>query len=536
MASEIMEKINDCLISKTNFLLSGGAGCGKTHTLMQTLHRIFEIDPKSRVACITYTNVAANEIKERSPYARLQVSTIHDFLWDTIGGYQKNLKETVLALIEAEQNNSGKGLKYSGENIIDQDSFECVQYRSYRNLEKGIISHDDLLKISEYMFASYKMLGKILAGRYDYILIDEYQDTQQQVVSIFLEHIKPISDGTLCIGFFGDSMQSIYDSGVGNIQNSIDAGDVLEIKKEDNYRCSISVINLLNNFRTDIQQNPSKLDSNSTIANKPGSATFVYSSNDFDLDLLQSKAIVSGWDFDNPFDTKVLFLTHRLSAAILGFEDLLKAYKYNDNLVGSEPDLLALLLLRIGGILYHYQEKNYALVLKLIQREIESVQDKQVISNFLLQQAQRPNCPIEDAIEAFSSMGFIRLDNRFDDYIEAQEDAYTTIKELPLSQAIAYYIYQMDYSPYSTQHGVKGAEFENVLVVLDNGKWNNYNFKYFFEDTPEKELILQRTERILYVCCSRAKDNLVVYYPNPTKAAIEKAKTLFGSQNVVSID
>lgn len=62
-----------------NFLLSGGAGSGKTYTLVQTLHYIFDKNPKVQVACITYTNVAADEIKERSPYSRLHVSTIHDF-------------------------------------------------------------------------------------------------------------------------------------------------------------------------------------------------------------------------------------------------------------------------------------------------------------------------------------------------------------------------------------------------------------------------------------------------------------------------
>ena len=34
------------------------------------------------------------------------------------------------------------------------------------------------------------------------------------------------------------------------------------------------------------------------------------------------------------------------------------------------------------------------------------------------------------------------------------------------------------YTPFSTQHKVKGAEFKNVLVILDNGNWNQYNFEY----------------------------------------------------------
>ena len=90
MVDEIMEKVSVCLKNKENFLLSGGAGSGKTYILVQTLNYIFNCNPRARVACITYTNVAADEIKERSPYSRLHVSTIHDFLWEEIKDYQKN--------------------------------------------------------------------------------------------------------------------------------------------------------------------------------------------------------------------------------------------------------------------------------------------------------------------------------------------------------------------------------------------------------------------------------------------------------------
>lgn len=63
----------------------------------------------------------------------------------------------------------------------------------------------------------------------------------------------------------------------------------------------------------------------------------------------------------------------------------------------------------------------------------------------------------------------------------------------------------------------------------------NDNFEYYFEKTLGKESIIQRTERIFYVCCSRAKENLVVYYPNPTAQIIEQAKKLFGKENVYAL-
>lgn len=67
-----------------HFLLSGGAGSGKTYSLVQVIKEIIRRNPKSQIACITYTNAAVKEIQERVDHNNLRVSTIHDFLWDMI--------------------------------------------------------------------------------------------------------------------------------------------------------------------------------------------------------------------------------------------------------------------------------------------------------------------------------------------------------------------------------------------------------------------------------------------------------------------
>ena len=68
-------------------------------------------------------------------------------------------------------------------------------------------------------------------------------------------------------------------------------------------------------------------------------------------------------------------------------------------------------------------------------------------------------------------------------------------------------------SPFSTQHGAKGEEYENVLVMVDDieAAWNSYSFSKVLtpgvagEPTDrQKEL----TEKLAYVCFSRAKVNL----------------------------
>ena len=48
--------------------------------------------------------------------------------------------------------------------------------------------------------------------------------------------------------------------------------------------------------------------------------------------------------------------------------------------------------------------------------------------------------------------------------------------------------------------------------------------------------ILRRTQKLFYVCCTRAKDNLVVYYPSPSDEVLEGAVSLFGRDNCIDLD
>ena len=64
------------------------------------------------------------------------------------------------------------------------------------------------------------------------------------------------------------------------------------------------------------------------------------------------------------------------------------------------------------------------------------------------------------------------------------------------------------HSPCETKHGVKGAEFENVLVVIGRG-WNQYNFGEMLElagakaAPAAKQVVFERNRNLFYVACSR---------------------------------
>ena len=114
-----LEAIMEHIRQGHDFLLSGGAGCGKTHTLVGVLRNIVAKYPDKHVACITYTNAAADEINRRVNHPNVSVSTIHDFLWANICYYQPQLKHVLAELI----NDENCSIKISGVDHIDKNYF-----------------------------------------------------------------------------------------------------------------------------------------------------------------------------------------------------------------------------------------------------------------------------------------------------------------------------------------------------------------------------------------------------------------------------
>ena len=110
--------------------------------------------------------------------------------------------------------------------------------------------------------------------------------------------------------------------------------------------------------------------------------------------------------------------------------------------------------------------------------------------------------------------------------------------EVPYYEVQNLYKYLEGMTPFSTQHKTKGAEFDNVFVILDNGHWNNYNFEKLFTAEGEdlNSTVVKRTRKIFYVCCTRAKENLAVYYHTPRSIVLAKAKEWFGEESVVNVD
>lgn len=94
---EIQDKIFDSINKFKCFRFNAGAGAGKTYALIESIKYILNTKQlelrknNQKIICITYTNVAVNEIKERLGNTQfVLVSTIHEMLWEQIKLYQKS--------------------------------------------------------------------------------------------------------------------------------------------------------------------------------------------------------------------------------------------------------------------------------------------------------------------------------------------------------------------------------------------------------------------------------------------------------------
>ena len=154
--------------------------------------------------------------------------------------------------------------------------------------------------------------------------------------------------------------------------------------------------------------------------------------------------------------------------------------------------------------------------------------------------ARRPRVP--DAVERRE-----RELKEFDP--EADEDTPRALIELGKLRAVLYREivalcrYLSGHSPFETKHGVKGAEFENVLVVVGRG-WNQYNFNQMLElaggdgQVPaNRQAAFERNRNLFYVTCSRAKRRLAVLFTQElSHAAMRTVGRWFGDDIIEAVN
>ena len=261
-------------------LVLAGAGSGKTRVVTCRIISLLEkgIDPRTILA-VTFTNKAAQEMKERvnnltrsnvlvctfhSLGARILRETIHmlgyrtDF---TIYDAQDVEKIVKLCLKESDSSLDPKSvlafISRIKQALIDTDQFEpeydaevelIKQYRMYQKklFESNAVDFDDLLYLPVKIFRAFSELLERYQQRWNFIMIDEYQDTNETQSTL----VRLLVDKHQNIFVVGDPDQSIYSWRGAKISNILsfpeEYANTKVVQLEQNYRSRTNILNAAN--------------------------------------------------------------------------------------------------------------------------------------------------------------------------------------------------------------------------------------------------------------------------------------------------
>lgn len=573
---------------RKSFFLFAGAGSGKTYSLVKLLENIQNVwgnklmREHRQVAVITYTNAATDEIMRRIDYNPLfHVSTIHSFVWDSIKTYQKDIKARYLqrlqanidelqAKIDATKNKETKTYKANQEKINHlierKEAKEKIDKFIYNpngdNLKANSLNHSDVIEIGTQMMQENLLLQQIITQQYPFMLIDESQDTRSGLVDAFFT-IQKNFPNDFTLGLIGDIKQRIYMDGKADIKNLIPA-DWEKPEKVMNYRCSKRIIQLANKIS-------SVLDGSEQQARDDAPEGYVHlflvnshnvlDKNAKELDVRAKMSAITGDEQWNS-DVKVLTLEHRMAAVRLDFEDFYELFarlpKYQMSFLQGDMAEMSFFANMVFPLMNMLKEDDGIGVLNLLKKKsplLEAVPDRDYpemlgkIRKVLdeLRSSNLEEMKVSEIIEfvqrnmLFAIPGHLTLAlNSKEEEVDKDDEeslAWVRALQLPLRQFKAYDDYVHERTPYATHQGVKGLEFPRVLVLIDEeaAKGNMFSYEKLFNVVPlsqtdiknkemGKENSIDRTSRLFYVTCTRAKESLaILMYTSNTERAKQTA-------------
>ncbi|WP_303143016.1 UvrD-helicase domain-containing protein [uncultured Parabacteroides sp.] len=604
---QVDETLEKCILStpRKSFFLFAGAGSGKTYSLVLLLKKIHNSIGKDlllqgkNVAVITFTNAATDEIINRLDYSPIfHISTIHSFVWDVIKYYQADIKRLYCFYIEEDLKALEKKLEetekkttktylsnvekfeYQKERLAKAQIIEKFVYNpNGSNPEYNALKHAEVIKISAQMILENKMLQRIIAQRYPILLIDESQDTKKELIDTFFEIQRNFAD-IFTLGLLGDQKQRIYADGKENIEDSIPIGWEKPVKRM-NYRCAKRIIQLANNIGKDIdihaEQRPRE-DANDGLIR-----LFVIQQREgLNKDEIEQNVmrIMSEQTQDAKWTTigtevKVLTLEHMMAARRLGFSrffaPLYKVSKYQMTfLQGSVSEIefftkevlpiaesikedgrVALEILKKYSPLLSGQntEKPYELYLKCREEAIKVanlVNENGTIRVVVDEIIKSQLLTVPDVVR----QAYMLSPSDIEDTVEEELRAWVEVMDLPINMVRSYDDYVNHRSQFDTHQGVKGLEFDRVMVIIDDSEIKGFLFSYDklfgVKDLSNvdlknrengKETSIERTQRLFYVTCTRAKNSLavVMYTNNPERVKTETIRKGWFEENEIIV-
>lgn len=376
----IFETLNDRQLEAVRhtegpLLITAGAGSGKTKVLTCRIAHLLEkgVSPY-RILAITFTNKAAKEMRERveklvgARAESMWLSTFHSFCAKLLRfeidgkfGYTRNftiydatdqmtlikdcLKQmnlddkqfpprSVLGTISSAKNALMDAHEFAGRtnDFYEEKVAEAYTLYEKKLLENNAMDFDDLLRLAVRLLDKYSDVREKYQDRFQYILVDEYQDTNHAQYT--LTKLLAAKWRNICV--VGDADQSIYAWRGADIRNIMDFTrdypDAASIKLEQNYRSTKTILQAANAV---INNNESRPKKNLWTENQTGNkiihyhAQTEYDEADYVAGVIYNRHEISQEPYGN---MAILFRTNSQSRVL---EDKLMRYAIPYTMVGG---------------------------------------------------------------------------------------------------------------------------------------------------------------------------------------------------------
>jgi len=564
----VLERMYACLDAGQSFRLEAGAGAGKTYSLDKALRRLIEqrgaelVRNRQQIACVTFTNVAKDEIISRvKAHPAVSPDTVHGFCWSVLRDFQPDLRALVSGL---------DGWADRLEPVGGIGSRRVLYELGYPGVTDDQVSlrHQDVIALMIGLLGHVKFRA-VLTTRYPVLLIDEYQDTDAGFVDALKSRFLDTGTGPV-IGLFGDHWQKIYGEGCGAVEHA--ALEVID--KHANFRSATPIVAMLNRLRPALPQMVSD-------PQAPGEARIFHtnawrgqrrtgqggghwtgdtspeaSRNYFQH--LRIRLENEGWDFAVNH-TKILMLSHSVLAREQGYASIPPIFgQYNDPWLKKDDPHIKFLTDNIEPACAAFLTRRFGEMFQSLgagRPSIRRHRDKAVWMEVFEQLIElRGTGSIGDVVDFLAGQECILLPEGVEERerrlaevgaieVEGEPRRVTQLRKLrgvPYVEIIALDAFIDGHTPFATKHGVKGAEFENVLVVVGRG-WNKYNFAQMLEwldggPPAGREEFFESNRNLFYVACSRPGSRLALLFTQLlSNAAMAKLIALFGEANVIAL-
>jgi len=520
-------------INSNLILINAPAGSGKTTTIEKNIMRTLSEQPKSKILCITYTNRAAIELLARINNNSVKIQTIHSYINEFIKIYFTH--EDVLNLyfeiygaqiksdienIDKEPRLTEKNNRYKEKQSMEDEelSFDTVRNSikkinynelSFNSLYYGGLSHDDLLSFAKKVIIRFPVLKKRIVDKYDFIYIDEYQDTSSNVLDLFYDSVTTAGNKTK-LYLLGDKMQQIYKNYDGKFEEELTEFDISQQLKT-NYRTTTKIVNVLNKLYNDKKyiQEPCEKAVNNAQCKQPT----IIITNDVHESLNDSN--------NNLSNALKLYVFNRarfkamsaesLYAAVSGMEKYSAMSKHSAVEVLTKdaidnPDELMRYLRLISDAIENFCDKKFGEVIQELKRhkifnpsnlKINTHEDKihfEIELNKLCAEYNDNAHTLKSFIEKMINMDIL-IPDKFISIFENEE-----YQNLLCVNILEYRNLKSDLKQpnVSTQHGVKGEGYDKVCFIAENSSNPSVKMYEFFELFSKNNINLTDFQKFYY--------------------------------------